>query len=166
MIRRWFILGILVLVMVSLLWNFYREVVVYHAMDAVKETQAEAKRAPKQAPQYSPAWDEGIINNNLFGKSRNYIAKQAPIIDEGEVETPAVELVPPDLNLNGIILDQYGEFVAFIQEGQGKPKRARKGDEIAGALVVDITAREVKLLWNDEEITLSMKKIQTVPRKR
>jgi hypothetical protein len=34
-----------------------------------------------------------------------------------------------------------------------------------GILVVDIHVREVKLLWNNEELTLSMKKIKTVPRK-
>jgi hypothetical protein len=149
--------------MVSLLWNFYREVVVYHPMDAVKETQAVTTQTPKLLPEYARAWDTAIVDNNLFSKNRGYVP---PVVTPtpSESETVVAPLIPPDLQLNGIILDQYGEYVAFIQEGNDKPKKARKGDVISGALVVDITTREVKLLWNDQEIILSMKKIQTVPR--
>jgi len=162
MIRRWFILGILVLLMVSLLWNFYREVVVYNAMDAVQKTETVAHKTKKETPEYSPAWNEGIVNNNLFSKDRGYVAPvvitntPAPVI-------PEPVQPPPNLNLNGIILNQYGEYIALIQVDGAPAKRAMKGDEISGALVVDISAREVKLLWNEEEITLSMKKIKTVP---
>ncbi len=163
MIRRWFILGILAVVMVSLLWNFYREAVVYHAMDAVEKTEKISKVSPEGIPSYKPSWNKGIVNKNLFSKLRGYT--HPPSAKPTESELPPVVLVPPELNLNGIILDQYGEYIAFIQKDGGSPKRVRKGDTFDGILVVDISVREVKLLWNDEELNLSMKKIKTIPNK-
>jgi hypothetical protein len=150
--------------MVSLLWNFYREVVVYHPMDAATKTQTVSKKDRKQVPEYTPSWDTVMVDKNLFSKARGYVPTriEPKPDDEERIETPP--MIPPDLRLNGIILDQYGEFIAVIQVGNEKPKRARKGDVISEALVVDISTREVKLLWNDQEINLSMKKIQTVPR--
>ena len=165
MIRRWFILGILAVVMVSLLWNFYREVVVYHAMDAVEKTEKISKVPPKDIPRYKPAWNKGIVNKNLFTKLRGYTPPPPPpSAKPAEPELPPVVLVPPELNLNGIILNQYGEYIAFIQKDGGSPKRVRKGDTFDGILVVDISVREVQLLWNEEELTLSMKKIKSVPK--
>ena len=165
MIRRWFILGILAVVMVSLLWNFYREVVVYHAMDAVQKTREISKVPQTSIPLYKPAWNKKIVSKNLFSKLRGYTPPPPPpSAKPAEPELPPVVLVPPELNLSGIILDQYGEYIAFIQKDGGSPKRVRKGDSFDGILVVDIAVREVKLLWNDEELNLSMKKIRTVPK--
>ncbi len=165
MIRRWFILGILAAIMVSLLWNFYREVVVYHAMDAVRKTEKTAKEAKQPPGPYNPAWDKKIVSKNLFSKLRGYTPPPPPpSAKPAEPELPPVVLVPPELNLSGIILDQYGEYTAFIQKDGGSPKRVRKGDTFDGILVVDIAVREVKLLWNDEELNLSMKRIKTVPK--
>jgi hypothetical protein len=152
--------------MVSLLWNFYREVVVYHAMDAVAKTQKAPPKAPESVPKYEKSWDSNIVNKNLFSKIRGYIPSAVAMADTPDEAIPEVKLVMPDLNLNGIILNQYGEFVAVIQTGGQPPKRVRKGDMFDGILVVDISARAVKLLWNNEETTLSMKKIKTVPNRR
>jgi len=162
MIKRWFILGILAAVMVSLLWNFYREVVVYHSMDAVKKTEKAAKETKQPPEPYKPAWDKKIVSKNLFSKFRGYTPP--PPSEFAEPELPPIPLVPPELNLSGIILNQYGEYSAFIQKGGGSPKRVRKGDTFDDILVVDITVREVKLLWNDEELNLRMKKIKAVPK--
>jgi hypothetical protein len=150
--------------MVSLLWNFYREVVVYHAMDAVKKTEKPAKEATQPPEPYKPIWDKKIVSKNLFSKLRGYTPPPPPPTEFAEPELPPIPLVPPELNLSGIILDQYGEYIAFIQKDGGSPKRVRKGDTFDGILVVDISVREVKLLWNDEELNLSMKKIKTVPK--
>jgi hypothetical protein len=146
--------------MISLLWNFYREVVVYYAMDAVKQTQKAPQKALEKISKYEQRWDTNIVNKNLFSKSRGYIPSAVSRPDKPDGAVPEVESVQPDLILNGIIFNQYGEFVAVIQTGGQPPKRVRIGD-----MFVDISIREVKLLWNNEELTLSMKKIKTVPRK-
>lgn len=166
MIRRWFIIGILVIVMISLLWNFYREVVVYNAMDAVTKTHKAPEKPLESVPKYEKSWDSNITDKNLFSKSRGYTPSALAMSDRPGEAISEIELVKPDLNLNGIILNQYGEFVAVIQTGGQPPKRVRKGDMFDDILVVDISARDVKLLWNNEEMILSMKKIQTVPKRR
>jgi hypothetical protein len=152
--------------MVSLLWNFYREVVVYHAMDAVVKTQKAPQKTLEGLPKYERTWDTNIMDNNLFSKSRGYTPLAGDMPDKAAAPFPEVELEKPDLNLNGIILNQYGEFIALIQTGGQPPKRVRKGDMFDGILVVDISPREVQLLWNDEEMTLSMKKIKPMPKKK
>lgn len=162
MIRRWFIGGILVAVMISLLWTFYSDVVVYSPMDSLKRTEKAPPEGPKPLEPYDPAWRKDILSKNLFSRQREYAPLPRP-------ETPAEvrpepEAFPPNLSLSGIILDQYGEFSAYIQTDGEPPKQVREGDVFDDILVVHISEREVKLLWNDQEIDLNMNKIKTLPR--
>lgn len=158
MIRRWFIVGILGLVMLSLLWNFYREVVVYHPLEALRGEGLTGGEERIEPESYESAWSEGIISNNLFSKRRGNPPlpppRETPVIN-----TPKSQPKPPNLALNGVILNQSGEYVAFIKKDGGPPRSVREGDMFDGVLVVDIQEREVRLLWNEQEINLSMEKI-------
>ncbi len=165
MIRRWFILGILIALMVALLWNFYTEVVVYDPMDSVMKTVGRPKAKDKTKAAYSPGWGEEIVARNLFSPYRGYSPPPPPPgPSEDAAGPPAPPEPPPKLLLSGIILDQYGEHVAFVKLGDGPPRKMRVGDEFDGLSVVGIDDRSVTLMWNEEEITLSMKNTRTLQR--
>jgi len=160
MIRRWFILGTLAVALIGLLWFFYREVVAYSPVEKLERAEAGVREEQMPAGPYRGFWSSEIVEKNLFGRLRGYAPPPPP---PSAQDIPEVKPVPPSLNLSGIILDRHGEFAAFIQMDGGPPREVREGDVFDGVLVVKISERDVKLLWNEEEINLSMKKIQTLP---
>lgn len=161
MIRRWFILGILSFVMVSLLWNFYREVVVYNPIEDIEKTELIRKDKIRTRTAFRHAWGKEIVEKNPFSRLRKHSVTtlQEPVVGTEEPQ-PVKEPKRLVLKLSGIILNQFGEYVAYIQKGREAARPLRKGDVFDGILVVDIQQRAVELLWNGQEIRLSMEKMK------
>ena len=66
------------------------------------------------------------------------------------------------MNLKGIILDQFGEYIAYIEKDKAKAVAARKGDRFDDVEVVDVQQKSVELKWNEENILLSLDRIKTI----
>jgi hypothetical protein len=154
MIRRWFIVGTLLLVMMSLLWNFYREVVAYNPLADLREEGGSNVEEQMEPAPYESTWSEQIVSKNLFSKLRG---RTPPPPRRAVVkEPPAPPPEPPDLKLTGVVLNQLGEYIAYIKATGGPLGTVKEGDMFAGALVVDIEERAVTLLWNEQVINLSL----------
>ena len=160
MIRRWFILGGLAAVLLGLMWSFYTEVVVYHPVQYVFKRTVKPAKAEQKAPgRFQPAWDARIAGKDLFSEMRGTVPPAPPVVKKPEA--PTVDTTPPQLALSGIILNQFGEYIAYISKDGGPTKRVRKDDVFDGVLVLDIKPRRVTLMWNDEEIVLSMRQMKS-----
>ena len=84
-----------------------------------------------------------------------------PVVEEAPPEpeeTPVLEL--PELKLNGIIINQYGEYVVYIRKARALLPALMKGDRYENLHVLDISQKSVDLLWDEQEIRLSMEKIK------
>jgi len=157
MIRRQAILVIIACVAIVAAWKFYVNAIVYNPLDtgAVKHAQIKETAMAKSA--YAPAWDKEIFEKNLFSPSRTYLEpKPVPV---------TVPLPPPQrpaLVLKGIVLDTFGDYVAYVEINQAKAVPLRKGDKIEDIEVSDISEKKVVLQWNNETITMSIEKVKTI----
>jgi hypothetical protein len=158
MIRKWFIMGVLVLLCAFVLTEFLSEAVFYDPMEEV--TGGEKKRVEKAKPEeaFQKAWSSAIRRRNLFSSSRS--AEESRPVVEKRPDPPAPPPPPPPprprLTLNGIILNQYDEYVAYVQKGNEQPVALREGDQFGDTRVVSITETSVELRWMNETITLSL----------
>jgi len=163
MIIRISILGILSIIVLILIWNFYDGVIDYNPIKEVEFGRENKAKGEGKEILIPPVWGKEIVEKNLFSQRRGVLPPPPPpVIIVPKAEPPKPQR--PVLALKGIVLDSSGEYIAFIEKTGSKPIALRKGDEIEGAVVIDVSARSVKLLWNDEEINLSMEKIRTLKR--
>ena len=73
----------------------------------------------------------------------------------------------PEMTLKGIVLETFGDYVAYIEIDKAKPVPVRKGDKTEENIeVVDVTDRKVVLKWNNEIINLSVDKVRTITNPR
>lgn len=166
MMRRWFILGILMLVMVILLRNFYLEVVVYDPLKEIESAEKATKEGEKMAGAvFEEVWGDEIHEKNLFSPMRGHLPEPSQVLMvpkgvEADIKPPE----RPILSLKGIIRNQFGEYIAIIEKGNAKAMPLRKGDMLDDVLVVEIKEKVVELMWNNENIRLSMEKVKTLKR--
>jgi|Deesub1362A_J573_1020465.scaffolds.fasta_scaffold00077_84 hypothetical protein len=146
--------------MVSLLWNFYQEVIVYNPIADIEKTERVLENRIGTVAAFKPAWGKEIIEKNLFSPLRGHEPPAEPVEPVEAVEIPPPKR--PELKLDGIILNQFGEYIAYIKKNHEKTVPLRKGDKFGDILVVDIKEREVELLWNGEKIILEMKTTRTL----
>jgi hypothetical protein len=114
------------------------------------------------------AWGQEILENNLYSPQR-LASSAAKDIEPIEKIEPSIERIVKDtpipiLNLSGIIENQHGELVAYIQKDKDEAVPLREGDRLDEFKVVEITNRKVKLLFRGEEITLTLSQIETLTR--
>jgi len=162
MIRKIFMLAVVALLFLYTAWNFYFGAFSYDPMSEV--TSRKGKLLQSVAPlslKNRAGWTEAIYEKNIFSPNRTYrepkpvvAAPIAPVY----VEPPR----QPELLLKGIVLDTFGDYVAYIEIDKGKAAPMRKGDKLEGVEVLDITDRQVVLQWNDKAINLSVDKIKTI----
>ncbi|NJD57151.1 MAG: hypothetical protein FIA94_12210 [Nitrospirae bacterium] len=157
MIRRQAILIVMVLVSLLAAWKFYVNAISYNPLDegAVKHTQIKEGVMTKSV--YAPAWDKDIHDKNLFSPTRTY-KEPKPVSVMPPVEPPK----RPEMVLKGIVLDTYGDYVAYLEINQAKAVPLRKGDKVDEIEVSDISEKKVVLKWNNENITMSIEKIKTI----
>jgi hypothetical protein len=157
MIRKLFLLASVLILFVYAGWNFYAQAL---ALDPLSEV-AVARPAPGGAEvlavaEYRPAWIKTIIEKNLFSPARTYTE---PKEASSALRQPEKR---PDFVLKGVVLDAFGEYVAYLEIDKAKPLAVRKGDKIENTEIVDVSARQAVLKWNGEIIDLSMEKIKTI----
>lgn len=165
MIRKWFILGLLCIVVVILLRDLYKEVIAYNPLADIEFQVRENSAGTKQADAaVKTGWSREIIDNNLFGPSRTPIMPPPPK-PPGPIK-PIEIPKRPDMSLKGIILDQFGDYVAYIEKDKSRPVQVRQGDRLDDVDVIEIKQKSVELRWNDETIFLSLDKIKTIKKPR
>jgi hypothetical protein len=158
MIRKWFIMGVLVLLCAFVFTEFLSHAVFYDPMEEVKGVEKTKVEEVKPEEAFRKAWRSAIRRRNLFSPSRS--AEEPRPVVETRPEPPKPPPPPPPpqprFTLNGIIVNQYGEYVAYVQKGNEQPMALREGDRLGDTRVVSITETAVELRWMNETITLTL----------
>jgi hypothetical protein len=157
MIRRQAILVLIACLALAAAWKFYVNAIAYDPLDEDAVKHAKIKETYMAKSAYAPAWDKDIHEKNLFSPARTYMEPK-PVPVTVAVEPPK----RPDLVLKGIVLDTFGDFVAYLEINQSKALPLRKGDKVEDIEVSDISEKKVVLQWNNENITMSIEKIKTI----
>ncbi len=167
MIIRWVILVFLCLAVLVLSIDMYKEAIIYNPLKSIEISGREAANNGKKALQvFEAAWGKEIVDNNLFSSTRSPVQPPPPQPQGKAAEKAAEPPKRPDMNLKGIILDQFGEYVAYIEKDKAKAVAARKGDRLDDVEVVDVQQKSVELKWNEENILLSLDRIKTIKKPR
>jgi hypothetical protein len=166
MIRKIFMLLVVIFLFLYVAWNFYAKALSYDPLDGVSYDSDRKKDKSELSlfSTYEPAWSKEIYEKNLFSPHRSF-REPEPI--PVAVKVPVV--VPPrrpEMVLKGIVLDTFGDLVAFIEIDKKRPIPMRKGDKAEDIELIDISEREVVLKWNTQKINLNMSKIKTITKPR
>jgi hypothetical protein len=156
-------LSLMVMIFLYVSWNFYKEALSYNPLSGIPEKTRTTDKDTTSISllEFKTGWSKGILEKNLFSPSRTYI-KPKPI-SEFTIPPPPKR---PELVLKGIILDMFGEYVAYIEKDRAKAIPVRKGDSIEDVEVIEVTDRKTILKWNEETIELKMDKIKTISKPR
>ncbi len=161
MIRKVFMMVIVVSLFVYISWDFYFRALSYNPLSAMKAKEFEPKDSGTALlSEFTPSWSKDIYEKNLFSPYRSYIEPKP--VSSVPVEPPK----RPELVLKGIVLDSFGDLVAYIEINKAKAAPMRKGDKIEDIEVIDISERKVMLKWNAENINLNIEKVRTIDKPR
>lgn len=156
MIRKIFLVATVFFFFLYACWNFYTRALALDPFSEFAVRQPESKGAQALSEtSYRPAWSRAIIEKNLFSPARTY----------AEPKAVAAALPPekkPQFALRGVVVDAFGDYVAYLEIDKAKPVAVRKGDKIEKTEIIDVSARRAVLKWNGEMIDLSMEKIKTI----
>ena len=159
MIIRWVVLAFLCFAVLVLSIDMYKEAIIYNPLKSIEISGREAANNGKKAlPVFEAAWGREIVENNLFSSTRSPVQPPPPQPQGKAAEPPK----RPDMNLKGIILDQFGEYIAYIEKDKAKAVAARKGDRLDDVDVLNVQQKSVELRWNEENILLSLERIKTI----
>ncbi len=145
-------------------WNFYTDALSYDPLADASPVKSRVRTLQISVPKYTPAWGKEIYEKNVFSPARGYVPPPKPIIPTAPPPPPPPK--KPDMDLKGIVLDPYGDWIAYISIDNANPVPLRKGDKTDDIEVVDINEMSVVLKWNGENITLSLNRIKTIPNPR
>jgi len=158
MIRKAAMLFLMASVMIFSAWKFYINAIAYDPLDEEAVKHAKIKESVVTKSVYARSWGAEIHEKNLFSPTRTYMEPK-PI----PVAPPPVELPKrPEIALRGIVLDTFGDYVAYVEINQAKAMPLRKGDKVEGLEVSDVTEKKVVLKWYTEMITMSIEKVKTL----
>ncbi|MBI5638899.1 MAG: hypothetical protein HZA17_00590 [Nitrospirae bacterium] len=165
MIRRGVMLTVIIFLFVFTCWNFYTKALRYEPLSGVAANKQGRKEAVSSlSAKYQPAWGKEIHDRNLFNPSRSY--REPKSSGSAEALLPLEPPKKPELVLKGIILDTFGEYVAYLEIDKAKAIAMRRGDKTDNIELVDISGRKTVLKWNDELIELTIDKIKTITNPR
>lgn len=157
MIRKVFMLIVVFILFLYIFWNFYSEAWKYDPLYESNIKKVKPKDTETVYVKYTPAWSDDIHDNNLFSTFRSYVEPKP--VSSVPVPPPPKR---PEMILKGIIIDTFGDYVAYLEIDKSKPISLRKGDKIEDIEIIDISERKVVLKWNAETINLSIEKIKTI----
>ena len=157
MIRKIVMLVIVAALFLFMSWKFTVSAVLYNPLSDIFVKKAKIKESEPAKAAYTPAWDKIIYEKNLFNTLRTYMEPKP-------VRTVPLPPPPkkPELTLKGIVLDTFGDYVAYVEINQAKSTQLRKGDKVEDIEVSDITEKSVVLKWLNETITLTIEKVKTL----
>ncbi len=143
---------------------FYQNVIKYKPIRINTEKASTEKSAKAVFKDVKVRIGKSLLEKNLFNPDRTYVEKT----DEEEKSPEEVETPKqmPQIQLKGIVQNQYDEYVAIISINNKKPVMLRVGEKVEDIEVVEISDRSVELNWLGEPITLTMDKIKTLEEKR
>lgn len=159
MIRKLGLLAATAVLFVFVAWNFMTEGLLYNPLSEGIVKKAKIKESVPSKTSYSAAWDASIAEKNLFNPLRTYKEPKPPAPPPPPPPPPPKK---PDLVLKGIVLDTFGDYVAYVEINQQKVTQLRKGDKVEDIEVSDITEKSVVLKWLNETITLTIEKVKTL----
>jgi hypothetical protein len=163
MIRRTGMLAVVVFLFLFTSWDFYTDALRYDPLADVTLRKLRMHKVGVSAPKYKPAWGKVIYEKNLFSPARSYAEPKPAAMTSVPPPPPPVK---PQMDLTGIVLDPYGEYIAYISIDRAKAVAMRKGDKMGDVEVVDINEMSVMVQWNRENITLSLNRIKTITNPR
>lgn len=161
MIHRKAVIGILVLLLLALVWEFRTDVLLYNPVaTAVKDDDLQAE-AEKEKESFESAWGPEILDRDLFSSVRGHVPEQRPVdasaMLDAQPSEPEVPPAPmPIIKLSGIINSPDGQWVAYIQVGDAPSVGVRKGDMVNNVLVSEVLQRRVVLIWNTQRVELAL----------
>lgn len=163
MIRQVCTLSIAGLLLLFSVWNFYSKGLMhdpYTALLTGKTKQKAPEAVASAPPAFAPGWTAELHEKNLFSPTRTY-REPKPVAPASlkPVEPPPKR---PEVALKGVILDSFGEYVAYIEIDKAKPVPMRKGDKADNIELIEISGRTAVLKWNSEIMNLSLDKIKTI----
>lgn len=158
MIRKIVMLVIVAALFLFMSWKFTVSAVLYNPLSEIFVKKTKIRESEPVKATYTSAWDKIIYEKNLFSTLRTYMEPKPVRIAAPPPPPPK----KPDLALRGIILDTFGDYVAFVEINQARSRQLRKGDKIEDIEVSDISEKEVVLKWLGETITLTIEKVKTL----
>jgi len=158
MIRKIVMLIIVAALFFFMSWKFTVSAVLYNPLSDTLVKKSKIKESEPAKTTYAAAWDKIIHEKNLFNTLRTY-KEPVPVRVAAPPPPPPKK---PDLLLKGIILDTFGDYVAYVDINQAKTTQLRKGDKVEDIEVSDITEKAVVLKWMNETITLTIEKVKTL----
>jgi len=158
MIRKIVLLIIAAALFLFMGYKFTVSAVLYNPLSETLVKKAKIKESVQTSAAGNAAWDKIIYEKNLFNTLRTYIEPK-PVRAAAPPPPPPKR---PELLLKGIILDTFGDYVAYVEINAGKSTQLRKGDKIEDIEVSDITEKAVVLKWLNETITLTIEKVKTL----
>ncbi len=158
MIRKIVMLIIVAALFLFVSWKFTVNAVLYNPLSDTLVKKGKIKESELAKAAYAAAWDKIIYEKNLFNTLRTYMEPK-PVRVAAPPPPPPKK---PDLALKGIILDTFGDYVAYVDINQAKTTQLRKGDKVEDIEVSDITEKAVVLKWLNETITLTIEKVKTL----
>jgi hypothetical protein len=161
--RKAGMLAVVVFLFLFTAWDFYTGALRYDPLANVSLRKPRMQSMEISAPKYQLSWDKVIYEKNLFSPARGYVEPK-PFVPP--LSPPPPPPVKPQMDLTGIVLDPYGDYIAYISIDRAKAVPMRKGDRIGDVEVVDINEMSVVVQWNRENITLSLNRIKTITNPR
>jgi len=158
MIRKIIMLIIVAALFFFMSWKFTVSAVLYNPLSDILVKKAKIRESEPTKATYTAAWDKVIYEKNLFNTLRTYI-EPIPVRAAAPPPPPPKR---PELALKGIILDTFGDYVAYVEINQARSTQLRKGDKVEDIEVSDISEKAVVLKWLDETITLTIEKVKTL----
>lgn len=158
MIRKIVLLIAVAALFLFVSWKFTVNAVRYNPLSDILVKKAKIRESEPTKPTYTAAWDKIIYEKNLFSALRTYMEPK-PVRVAAPPPPPPKR---PDLALKGIVLDTFGDYVAYIEINQAKSTQLRTGDKVEDIEVSAISEKAVVLKWLDETITLSIEKVKTL----
>jgi len=153
----WSLMGLIIL----LLWDFGNRALFYHPLAAsVESARPATPEKEEKKPDLKTAWGVEIERKNLFSESRAVRISPADKVNSTPAQDAAANMpqveVRPNITLSGIIVNQFGEYVAYLKFGALEPVGIRKGETVEGVKVRSIDNRKVSLDWRGSEFELTL----------
>lgn len=151
--------------LILLLWDFASNALFYHPLEKhVSLQKNDDAQTMGETPQHETSWGTAIVEKNLFSETRtSRSATTTPDYESRATSEPVASMqqeqlteVRPNVKLSGIIKNQFGEYIVYLQVASDAPVGLRRGESLMDLKVVDIEKRKVTLKWKDSTFELSM----------